>query len=70
MIRCWFANPADVRLQHVHPAPVGKVNEFTLPDISIDEVVFGVKAVDKDGNESLVTPYVTGPRPKRVIQTY
>jgi hypothetical protein len=29
-----------------------------LPNISIDRYVFGVKAVDKDGNESLVAPYV------------
>ncbi|HEV2689100.1 MAG TPA: M20/M25/M40 family metallo-hydrolase [Bryobacteraceae bacterium] len=53
-----------------HDVFVGKVNEYMLPDVSIDEVLFGVKAVDKDGNESLVTPYVMGPRPKRVIQTY
>jgi len=49
---------------------VGKVSEYTLPDVSIDEFVFGVKAVDKDGNESLVAPYVQGPRQKRTIQTY
>jgi len=36
---------------------VGKVNEYTMPNLSIDEWVFGVKAVDKDGNESLVSPY-------------
>lgn len=49
---------------------VGNVNEFTLPEVSIDEVVFGVKAIDKEGNESLVSPYVQAPRTKRVIQTY
>jgi hypothetical protein len=49
---------------------VGNVLEYTMPDVSIDEVVFGVKAVDKDGNESLVTPYVPSVRPKRVIETY
>ena len=53
-----------------HDIFVGKVNEYTLPDVSIDELVFGVKAIDKDGNESLVAPYVQGPRAKRVIQTY
>jgi len=36
---------------------VGKVNEYTMPNVSIDEWVFGVKAVDKDGNESLVSAY-------------
>ena len=49
---------------------VGNVNEYTMKNVSIDDVVFGVKAVDKDGNESLVTPYVAGPRPKTEIETY
>ena len=40
---------------------VGNVNEFTLPDTSIDDKVFGVKAVDRYGNESMVSAYVTGP---------
>ncbi|HME07428.1 MAG TPA: M20/M25/M40 family metallo-hydrolase [Bryobacteraceae bacterium] len=50
-----------------HDVFVGNVTEYTLPDVSIDEYVFGVKAVDKDGNESLVAPYVQTPRPKRAI---
>jgi hypothetical protein len=33
-------------------------------------MIFGVKAVDRDGNESLVTPYVPGPRQKLEIETY
>jgi hypothetical protein len=49
---------------------VGNVTEFTLPEVSIDDLIFGVKAVDKDGNESLVSPYVQGPRAKRKIETY
>jgi hypothetical protein len=49
---------------------VGNVDQYTLPDVSIDEVVFGVKAVDKDGNESLTTPYVQPPRQKRKLETY
>ncbi len=49
---------------------VGNVTEYTLPEVSIDELVFGVKAIDKDGNESLVSPYVQAPRQKRTIQTY
>ncbi|HTX34322.1 MAG TPA: M20/M25/M40 family metallo-hydrolase [Bryobacteraceae bacterium] len=36
---------------------VGNVTEYTIPDLSIDDVVIGVKAVDKDGNQSLVSPY-------------
>ncbi len=49
---------------------VGKVAEFTVPDVSIDEWVFGVKAVDQEGNESLVSPYVPLGRPKRVVEVY
>jgi len=49
---------------------VGNVTEYTLPEVSIDELVFGIKAIDKDGNESLVAPYVQTPRAKRTIQTY
>jgi hypothetical protein len=49
---------------------VGKVTEYTLPDVSIDELVFGVKAIDKDGNESMVSPYVQAPRVKRKIEVY
>jgi hypothetical protein len=36
---------------------VGNVTTFTLPDFSIDDVVMGVKAVDRDGNQSLVSSY-------------
>ncbi len=49
---------------------VGNVTEYTFKDVSIDDVVFGVKAVDRDGNESLVAPYVNGPRQKIEIETY
>ena len=49
---------------------VGKVTEYTVKDVSIDDVIFGVKAVDRDGNESLVAPYVPGPRQKLGIETY
>lgn len=53
-----------------HEVFVGNVTEYTLPDVSIDELVFGVKAIDKDGNESLVSPYVQAPRVKRKIEVY
>lgn len=49
---------------------VGNVNEYVMPDVSVDDSVFGVAAVDKDGNESLVTPYVQTPRLGRPIATY
>ena len=41
-----------------HEIFVGKVNTYTLPDLSIDDVVLGIKAVDTEGHESLVTPYI------------
>jgi hypothetical protein len=37
---------------------VGNVTSYTMPDVSIDDVVIGVKAVDKDGNQSIVSPYM------------
>jgi hypothetical protein len=40
---------------------VGNVTECTIPDLSIDDVVIGVKAVDKDGNQSLVSAYDLSP---------
>jgi hypothetical protein len=49
---------------------VGNVTEYTLKDVSIDDTIFGVKAIDRDGNESLVSPYVLGPRQKLEIETY
>ncbi|HWE48168.1 MAG TPA: M20/M25/M40 family metallo-hydrolase [Bryobacteraceae bacterium] len=52
-----------------HQIFVGKVNEFTLPETSIDDVVFGVKAIDVDGHESLVAPFVNPPAaPKKPIE--
>jgi len=36
---------------------VGNVTGYTIPDLSIDDVVIGVKAIDKDGNQSLVSAY-------------
>ena len=40
----------------------GNVKEFTLKNTSIDQVVFGVKSVDKEGHESPVSAYVLVPR--------
>ncbi len=40
---------------------VGNVTEYTLPDVSIDDIVIGVKAIDKDGNQSLVSVYDQAP---------
>lgn len=40
---------------------VGNVREFTMANTPIDQLVFGVKAVDRDGHESPVSAYVTQP---------
>ena len=37
---------------------VGKVNEYTIKNLSIDDVVIGIKAIDQEGVESLVSAYV------------
>jgi hypothetical protein len=42
---------------------VGDVTQYTIPDLSIDDVVIGVKAVDRDGNQSLVSVYLEPFRP-------
>ena len=48
---------------------VGKVTEYTLKGMSIDDARFGVKAVGNDGTESLVAPYVYPARNKVVYET-
>ncbi len=42
--------------------------EYTLREVSIDDVVVGVKTIDKEGHESLVPPYVATPYVIRPIQ--
>ena len=37
---------------------IGNVTTFTLSNVSVDDTVFGVKAVDRDGNQSLVAAYL------------
>jgi len=37
---------------------VGNTTTYVLKDFSIDDVVLGVKAVDRDGNQSLVSAYL------------
>lgn len=49
---------------------VGNVSSYTMHNVNIDEVVLGVKAVDKNGDESTVTPYIAAPYPERKIATY
>ncbi|MGI8959771.1 MAG: M28 family peptidase [Bryobacteraceae bacterium] len=49
---------------------VGNVTNYTLPNVNIDEVVLGVKAIDRSGDESPVSAYVTPPYQQRKIETY
>lgn len=49
---------------------VGKTTTCTLPNVNIDEVVLGVKAIDQDGNESPVAAFVTPPYRQPKIPTY
>jgi hypothetical protein len=48
---------------------VGKVNTYTMKDVSIDDLKFGVRAIGANGAESLVTPYAYPPRQKTEILT-
>src|SRR5262245_3736252 len=45
-----------------HQQLIGNVTQFVLPNVSIDDFVFGVAAVGPDGQESLVSAYVAPPR--------
>jgi hypothetical protein len=49
---------------------VGNVTTYTLSNVNIDKLVLGVKAIDKNGNESPVSAYVTAPYRQRKIETY
>lgn len=42
-----------------HSQTVGNLTQFTLKNVSIDDFVFGVSAVGADGNESLISGYVS-----------
>ncbi|HLI86356.1 MAG TPA: M20/M25/M40 family metallo-hydrolase [Bryobacteraceae bacterium] len=45
---------------------VGNVTSYTIPDLSIDDIVIGVKAVDQDGNQSLVSVYQEPFNPRQI----
>ena len=48
---------------------VGNVTSLVLPNMQIDDYVFGVAAIDAAGHESFVTAYVTPPRTSTEIKT-
>lgn len=75
----WCSSPGAVAYRVVwrdtwtvdwqHERVVGNVTELALPDVSIDDYVFGVAAIGADGNESLVYAYVNPPRGAINIRT-
>lgn len=74
----WNASPGAVAYRIVwrdgwsldweHEAIVGNVTEYTLPDMSIDDYLYGVAAIGPDGHESMVSSYVRPPRADVEIQ--
>ncbi len=52
-----------------HDALVGDVTGVVLPNMQIDDYVFGVAAVDAHGHESFVSAYVPPPRTNTPIKT-
>jgi hypothetical protein len=52
-----------------HELNVGNVTEFVMPNVSIDDYVFGVAAIGTGGHESLVSAYVNPPRPGAEVKT-
>ena len=50
---------------------IGNVTQFVLPNVSIDDFVFGVAAIGADGHESLISAYVSPVRrsePVKVVK--
>jgi hypothetical protein len=52
-----------------HELLVGNVTEVTLPNTLIDDLVFGVAAVDGAGHESVVAAYISPPRDTDDVKT-
>ena len=52
-----------------HELAVGNVTSVVLPNMQIDDYVFGVAAIDAAGHESFVAAYVTPPRASTPVIT-
>jgi hypothetical protein len=52
-----------------HDLLVGNVTNVVLPNMQIDDYVFGVAAIDAAGHESFVSAYVSPPRASTPIKT-
>ena len=48
---------------------VGNVTNVVLPNMQIDDYVYGVAAVDASGHESFITAYVSPPRTDSAVKT-
>ena len=69
----WAASPGAVAyrvywrdawsIDWQHNQIIGNVTHFVLPGVSIDDFVFGVAAIGPDGQESLISAYVSAERP-------
>jgi hypothetical protein len=53
-----------------HEMLIGNVTEAVLPNVQIDDYVFGVASVDSAGHESVVSPYVSPARAPIVVKTH
>ena len=51
-----------------HSQTIGNVTQFTLKNVNIDDFVFGVSAIGADGQESMVSAYVSPVRPGTTIK--
>jgi hypothetical protein len=51
-----------------HAVSAGAATQLVLPDVSIDDYVFGVAAIGADGSESLVSAYVNPPRGEAAVK--
>ena len=51
-----------------HTQTIGNVAQFTLKNVNIDDFVFGVSAIGADGQESLVSAYVSPVRQSTPIK--
>ena len=49
---------------------VGNVTQYILPGLSIDESVIGIRAIDKAGNESVISAYETPPYQQHKWETF
>ena len=52
-----------------HEVLVSNVTALLLPNVQIDDYVFGVAAVDASGHESVVSAYVSTPRNDPPVRT-